>query len=123
MISLDTNYLILGLVPGGEEGRRLIRWMQSGEILVTATTCWYEFLCGPVTPAQIETVRACLHQILPFEEAQAVVAARLFNAVGRKRSLRVDCMIAACAVVAGARLATNNSTDFRIFADHKLELV
>ena len=112
MICLDTNYLILGLVPGGEEGRRLIRWMQSGEILVTATTCWYEFLCGPVTPAQIETVRA-----------QAVVAARLFNAVGRKRLLRVDCMIAACAVVAGARLATNNSTDFRIFADHKLELV
>ena len=123
MICLDTNYLILGLVPGSREGLELTAWAQKGEILVTSITCWYEFLCGPVTPAQIHAMRSFLQQILPFGEPQSIAAAQLFNATGRKRALRVDSMVAGSAIVAGARLATNNRTDFGAFTNHGLILV
>jgi predicted nucleic acid-binding protein len=40
----------------------------------------------------------------------------------RKRSTRVDAMIAATAIVADAALATNNATDFLPFRDSGLRL-
>lgn len=58
-----------------------------------------------------------------FGEPQAVEAARLFNAVNRRRGLRADAMIAATATVSGARLATNNQADFALFTPHGLRLV
>jgi hypothetical protein len=50
-------------------------------------------------------------------------AARLFNAVNRKRGLRVDAMIAGTATASRANLATNNHDDFGPFVPHGLELV
>ncbi len=122
MICLDTNYLILGLVPASQESQDLVRWIQAGEVLITPMPAWYEFLCGPVTPAQVSTIRAFLQDIIPFDEPQATAAASLFNAAGRKRALRVDAMIAATAMVAGAALATNNRSDFNAFVPHGLAL-
>lgn len=116
MICLDTNYLILGLVPGSREGRELTAWITSGERLVTPMLAWFEFLCGPVTAMQIQTMRAFLHALLPFDESHAVAAAGLCNVAGRKRTVRVDAMIAATAIVAGAALATNNQKDFGAFS-------
>jgi predicted nucleic acid-binding protein len=43
--------------------------------------------------------------------------------VARKRSLRVDAMIAGTAITAKASLATNNRTDFEPFASHGLQLL
>lgn len=123
MICLDTNYLILGLIADSDESRKLISWIQQGEILVTPTLAWYEMMCGPITLAQKDAMRAFLSEILPFDDAQAEVAAHLFNAVGRKRALRVDAMIAAAAIVAGAKLATNNHDDFSEFTASGLQLV
>ena len=120
MICLDTNYLILGLVADSRESRELTAWIRSGEQLVTPMLAWFEFLCGPVTAAQMQTMRAFLNELLPFGEDQAVAAAGLFNAAGRKRSTRVDAMIAATAIVAGAALATNNQNDFRAFKEDGL---
>jgi hypothetical protein len=82
MIYLDTNYLILGLVPGSDESRDLVTWAKQGESLVTGAICWYEFLCGPVSAAQTRAMRAFVLEILPFQEPQAVAAAKLFNATG-----------------------------------------
>ncbi len=118
MIYLDTNYLILGLVPGSDEGRDLVTWAKHGEKLVTGVTSWYEFLCGPVSDAQTRAMQAFVREILPFQEAQAVAAAKLFNATGRRRTLRVDCMIAGTALVAGARIATRNRADFEVFSPY-----
>lgn len=115
MICLDTNYLILGLVAGSRESEELTAWIRAGERLVTPTLVWFEFLCGPVTAAQTSTMQAFVRDLLPFGEEQAAAAAGLFNAAGRKRSTRVDAMIAATAIVAGAALATNNQGDFRAF--------
>ena len=74
------------------------------------------FICEPVTPPQIATMRAFLHAIIPFDEDQAAGAARLFNAAGRLRRLCVDAMIA------GARLSTSNRADFKHFIPHGLLL-
>ncbi len=115
MICLDTNYLILGLVPGSKESSDLAAWAAHGESLVTPMVAWYEFLCGPVTEVQIRTMRAFVRELLPFDETHAIVAAGLFNLAGRKRTNSVDAMIAATAIVVGAALATNNRADFSEF--------
>jgi len=122
VICLDTNYLIRCLEPGSEEAERITAWYGRGERLFVPMPAWYEFLCAPVTPEQAEIMRAFLTEVIPFAELQAREAARLFNAIGRKRSLRVDAMIAATAIVAGARLATGNRNDFAPFLAHGLEL-
>lgn len=122
MICLDTNYLIRCLEPGSTEAKRITAWYRRGERLTTPTTAWYEFLCGPVTAEQEETVRAFLTEVIPFAEEQAREAAHLFNVTGRRRHLRVDAMIAATSIVAGARLATGNRADFEPFLAHGLKL-
>lgn len=123
MICLDTNYLIRGISQGTSEASQLVAWAQAGETLVTPMPAWYEFLCGPVTPIQITTLRAFLREIVIFDETQATEAARLFNAVGRNRRLRVDAMIAGTVTSLSARLATNNQADFEPFLAHGLQLI
>lgn len=116
MICLDTNYLILGLVAGSKESEALLQWTRDGETLVTPALAWYEFLSGPVTSVQVDTMRAFLADVVPFDDVQAEVAAQLFNAVGRKRALRIDATLAATAIVLHATFATNNENDFASFA-------
>ncbi len=124
MICLDTNYLILGLTEGSTEARQLMTWHKRGEILTTPSIAWYEFLCGPVEQDHIEVMQAFLNGgILSFDELHARESARLFNLGGRVRRLRVDAMIAATALLAGARLATNNQDDFAAFRPFGLKLV
>ena len=124
MICLDTNYLVRGLMRGARESGELIEWYESGEVLLSTAPAWYEFLSGPVTGPQISAVRAFLSGgVAAFEEVQATEAARLFNAIGRVRRLRVNAMVAATAIVAGARLATSNSEDFKTIVPHGLKLV
>jgi predicted nucleic acid-binding protein len=120
MICLDTNYLIRGLTLGSPESRELRTWFKKGEVIVTSTVAWYEFLCGPVSEGEIRAMHAFLHELLTFDESQAGIAAALFNAGGRKRANRVDTMIAAAAISAGARLATRNRADFARFAESGL---
>jgi len=112
MICLDTNYLIRGVTAGTVEAAELVAWIEAGEILITPMPAWFEFICGPVTDEQTETMRAFLTTIVPFGEAEAKEGARLFNAIDRKRSLRIDSMIAGTASAANARLATLNRADF-----------
>jgi predicted nucleic acid-binding protein len=116
MILLDTNYLIRGLISGSREAGDMMRWARQGERLAVSTVVWYEFLCGPITTEQRTAMQAFLDEWLPFDEMQAQEAARLFNAAGRPRALRVDAMIAAAAIIARARLATANREDFAPFA-------
>ena len=124
MICLDTNYLIRMLIPETREANRVKKWLKHGETLTTSSIAWYEFLCGPVGAEEILTVRSCLQGgIVAFEEGQITEAARLFNATGRARRLRVDAMIAACAVIADIPLATDNKDDFSVFIKHGLILL
>lgn len=122
MICLDTNYLILGLVQGSREADELVAWSESGETFCSTSTAWYEFLCGPVNAAHVSTMRGVLQAILPFDDRQAQEAARLYNATGRKRRLRVDVMIAAAATTHQVPLATSDQSDFAEFVPLGLEL-
>ena len=123
MICLDANFLIGGVMEARPESRHLLDWVAAGETFCTAAPAWYEFLCGPVSSAQIETMMAFLKGgIIPYETSQARIAARLFNAVERSRRLRVDAMIAATAISQQAALATLNTEDFKLFASHGLDL-
>jgi predicted nucleic acid-binding protein len=123
MICLDTNYLICGVAENTAEASELVTWLEAGEILVTATPAWFEFLCGPITDDQAATMRAFLTEIIPFAEVQANEAARLFNLTRRKRALRVDAMIAGSAIAAQAGLATKNRGHFEPFLAHGLKLI
>jgi predicted nucleic acid-binding protein len=61
--------------------------------------------------------------VIPFDEAAAVLAVRLFCQTGNRRRNRLDTMIAASAILAGAELATMNPADFEPFAPHGLKLL
>jgi predicted nucleic acid-binding protein len=91
--------------------------------LCASSVFWYEFLCGPVSAEETRLVRALLTGgVIDFNAEQAGEASRLFNSAGRNRRLRIDAMIAACAVCSGAELATSNREDFLPFAPFGLLL-
>lgn len=62
-------------------------------------------------------------RVIPFTNDHAREAASLFNTVSRRRSLRVDAMIAAAAIVNNAALATDNRRDFSVFTGQGLRLL
>lgn len=123
MIHLDTSFLILALAPGSLEDGCLRRWLRSGESLAMSTIAWAELLCGPLPAQSVDLAERIVPQRVPFDDEHASLSARLFNDSGRRRGTFVDCMIAATALHAGARLATSNVADFRRFASAGLEFV
>ena len=46
---LDTNFLIIALVPGTREDQRLRQWIRQGLVISMSSVGWAEFLCGPVS--------------------------------------------------------------------------
>ena len=124
MILLDTNYLIRMLVAGSDEANNVEAWLRGNMRLAASAIAWYEFECGPVDANERNLVKTVLlGGIIAFDVRQSVVAARLFNDTGRSRKLRVDAMIASCAIVAECGLATANRDDFLPFVAHGLNLV
>lgn len=97
-------------------------WMASGETLQVSAVAWAEFLCGPVTAEQLQLAVQIVGRPVDFTVRDAAIAARLFNATGRRRGTMADCMIAAAAMRADALLATSNAADFRRFTEHGLRL-
>ena len=91
--------------------------------LGTSAAAWAEFLCGPERPGAVRAARQVVPVIVPFDEAEARVAARLFNAVGRRRGSMLDCMIAATAIRADVRLATADRSHFEPLTSLGLRLV
>lgn len=123
MIHLDTNYLIGLLVKGSVAAVEVDGWLAAGESLAASAIAWTEFLNGPVTPLEVSRAEAVLRsRIVPFGQAQAALAAELFNQTGRRRGSRFDCLVAATAIRAQAQVATINQADFRLFVPHGLTL-
>jgi predicted nucleic acid-binding protein len=123
VIHFDTNALVM-LPYWAREGHAAITRVVEGEAAAVCAVVWYEFLMGPVDEAEIRLARAFVQgRIVPVEESDAVLAAQLFNAAGRRRTLRTDGLIAACAIRAQAELVTLNVADFESFIPHGVRLL
>jgi predicted nucleic acid-binding protein len=124
MIHLDTN-LLIDLVTIGSPHIAVVRqWLLEGEELATSAIAWSEFLNGPHTKQQKDAIHAVIGgRVLGFTAKEAEQASRLFHYTGRKRGSHADCMIAACAMTQGVRVATRNVADFEKFVPHGLLLL
>ena len=115
MIHLDTNFLISSLDPTTAEAQRLDNWTLAGEPVGISSVTWTEFLCGPVSSNEIRAATVYFPDPQAFLAQDSRVAAEWFNQTGRRRGSLADCMIAAVSYRLGARLATLNVADFRLF--------
>lgn len=122
MIHLDTNFLILGLVPNSVAEAKLRTWRRAGEALGISSISWSEFLCGPLTSTEEALAQRLFPAPEPFLTSDAHKAAELFNATGRRSRSLADCQIAAVALRCNAWLATNNISDFALFQNYGLNL-
>jgi predicted nucleic acid-binding protein len=122
MMHLDTNFLIVALVPGTPQDVRVSRWLTSGESLAMSAVGWAEFLCGPISDRLLELANRIVTERVPLLEEDSAIAAKLFNAGGRRRGSLPDCLIAATAIRVGAALATTDLPDFRRFESSGLQL-
>lgn len=123
MIHLDTNVLV-ALPLWAKSGHPLISRVQSGERLGASTIAWFEYCNGPLSEGHMAFCRSLINEDLdPFDEGTALIASRLFNATGRRRSLKSDACIAATAIRAGAEFATLNGPDFEPFVPLGLRLL
>jgi predicted nucleic acid-binding protein len=123
MIHLDTNFLIMSLIPGTAQDAQLRKWLASGEAVGADAVVWREFLCGPLTQEQMDMARIFLPRIEPFLSEDAARAAALFNDAGRRRGSLTDCMIAAVSLRSDAALATSNVADFKAFERSGLRVI
>ncbi|SKB01496.1 Predicted nucleic acid-binding protein, contains PIN domain [Prosthecobacter debontii] len=122
MVYLDTNFLIDALVPGSSQEAQVLQWLTSGESLHVSTLVWGEFLCGPLSSAAEVLARSLFPMAEPLTRTDAEMAARLFNATGRRSKSFADCCIAAVAIRESAQLATSNRSDFLPMTGHGLSL-
>jgi predicted nucleic acid-binding protein len=122
LVAFDANFLVdlVRGVPG--QNRQVQGWLREGSLLQVSAVAWSEFLCGPVDESDVLDAKLVLRQVEPFTEPDAALAAELFNNTGRRSRSHVDCMIAAHAILRGARLATSNLRDFKRFQRFGLEL-
>ena len=123
MIHLDADFLIRGMIPGTPQAVSLREWLVSGEAMGMSSVGWAEFLCGPVSEPVLVRAARIVSERVPLVEDDAAVAAKLFNASGRRRGSLADCLIAATALRFAAPLATSNLSDFRRFEKMGLRLV
>lgn len=123
MIHFDTNALI-ALPHWARERHPVIARVLAGDAAAASSIVWYEFLLGPLAQDEAALAHAFLQgRIVAVAEEDAALAAELFNASGRRRSLKTDALIAAIAIRARADFVTANTADFKPFVQHGLRLI
>jgi len=123
MIHFDNNALV-ALPQWAREGNEVVSRVVAGEAAAACVVVWYEFLLGPLAEDEAGLAHAFIGgRIEPMTEADAELGARLFNACGRRRTLKTDALIAATAIRAKADFVTLNVADFKPFVAHGLRLV
>ena len=123
-LHFDTNLLIDIVTAGSPQHARIRRWLADGRKFAASAVAWSEFCNGPHSKEQKDAVDAVIERhVLDFTREQAERAARLFHYTGRRRGSHSDCMIAACAIVHNAEIATRNAGDFQRFVPYGLRLL
>ncbi len=91
-----------------------MRVLDRGERLALCTIVIYEWLRGPRISQELSVQESLFPSaaIMPFENADAEIAAKLYRSVRRARTREADISIAACAIRHRAPLWTLNVGDF-----------
>ncbi|MCX6879321.1 MAG: PIN domain-containing protein [Verrucomicrobia bacterium] len=107
MIHLDTNLLIGAEDPSDAHHQTTRRVLARPDSFACSAVAWMEFLSYPGVPQPLqEALKSLLAGgIVPFDEATAALAGAIFHLTGAHRRTRLDTMIAATAIHAGAALA------------------
>jgi predicted nucleic acid-binding protein len=121
-IHLDSNFLAAAIAQGSRERATLKRWMSAGETLHVSSMAWAEFVGGPLPEGALPDIEALVGTSLPSTSEDALHAARLFNATGRRPRSLADCIIAAVAIRSTAESATNDVAHCSRFAEFGLRL-
>ncbi len=122
MVDLDANFLVDVFHRGSSSSRSMDRWVHRGDPVSISSVAWAEFLCGPVASEDALAARGLIRTIEPVTEPDAVLAAELFNATGRRTRSLADCLIAALAIRRRVLLATLDAADFHRFRGFGLKL-
>ena len=123
-IHLDTNALIALADPSQRVVAEVRERVITGVLPATSAVAWHEFVRGPLTADELLRVeRVVGDRIRAVTRSTSELAARLFNATGRRRASTADCFIAASAIEANAELLTTNAVDFAPFVPLGLALV
>ena len=123
MIHVDTNLLIASVDSSHEHAGLWTGLIVADESFATSAIAWTEFRSYPISSNQL----LALEQLLPggivaYERAHADLAGELFRMTKSKRKNRLDSMIAATAILAGAKLATVDQADYKAFVTFGLKL-
>jgi predicted nucleic acid-binding protein len=115
VIVLDTSMLVEGLEAGGSMRRALRDALVARQRILLPTLVLYEWLRGPRGRAELDAQETLFPaaEALPFDVAEARIAAELYRELPRPRGREVDLAIAACALSHDAMLWTLNPNDFR----------
>ena len=122
VVLLDTNFLIRIFQSGSQSEAAFGNWLAQSVRFEVSMMAWAEFLCGPVTKAEVALWEKAISAWHPTSKPQAVLAAELFNQTKRRTRSLPDCLIAARAIEAGLPLATENTKDFLPFVSLGLQL-
>ena len=90
--------------------------------MAVPTLVLYEWRRGPRTAQELAAQEALFpsEEAVVFGQAEALLAAELYQQVKRPRSRAIDLAIAACAITSNAELWTLNGDDFSDVAGLKV---
>jgi predicted nucleic acid-binding protein len=114
LIHVDTSVLVDAFTGPRRSLGRFEKVTRAGEVVTFCTVVLYEWLRGPRTDDEVETVNAFFQteRVAAFREREAKTAATLYRQVKRARQRQADLAIAACAIEQGASLWTLDAEDF-----------
>jgi predicted nucleic acid-binding protein len=124
MIHLDTS-LLIGAEDADDAHHPMARKVLSlPGPFACSSVAWMELQSRPKPVTLRLAIKALLTSgIVAFDQNTAELAGELFHRAGSRRSTRLDTMIAATAIQAGAELATVNPDDFATFVPLGLKLL
>jgi len=122
MILIDTSALIDALTGPRRSLPRLRQLIQEGEKIRLTTLALFEWQRGPRLPEEVadQEILFPSDDAIPFETAEALLAADLYRKVKRPRGREIDLAIASCAITHNSALWTLNAADFKDIPDLKL---
>ena len=119
LVLLDTTVLI-DVLRGRPAGQRLVQ-LRTGRDQPATTAINVEEIVRGVRVAEEAAVARLFDGLLLLDvgrrEAERAGAWRRKHAAAGRTLAQADCLIAACAATAGARLATGNPKDFPMLGD------